>query len=213
MKPKLYSYFRSSCSYRVRIALYLKKIDFTYEAIHLLKNGGEQHQDSFQKISPLSQLPCLEHEGRALFQSLPIILYLEEKYPEPSLLPKTAFEKSQILSVCESINSSIQPLQNLSVLKFLEANWQGDKNKWVQHWVHQGFSSLETFLKTTAGDFCFGNQISCADIFLIPQIHSAKRFKVDMKKYPLLTKIEKQCLCLEAFQRASPENQPDSPPS
>lgn len=209
MKVKLYSYFRSSCSYRVRIALYLKKIDFVYQAVHLLKDGGEQHQPKFTKISPLSQLPCLEMDGKFLYQSLPIILYLEDKFPQPALLPKTSFERMEILSFCESINSFIQPLQNFSVLKYVEEVGL-DKKQWTQKWINKGFDALEKLLQNKSGSFCFGNNLSCADLFLIPQVYNAKRFEVNMDKYPLIQKIENHCLTLEAFQKASPSKQPDS---
>ena len=211
MKVKLYSYFRSSCSYRVRIALYFKNIPFIYQPIHLVKSGGEQNQDDFKKINPFSQIPCLEHNDKILFQSLPILLYLEDLYPQPALLPQDPFLKSEILSVCEVINSFTQPLQNLRVLQFLEKNFKADKKKWSHHWIQKGFISLESFLKTKSKQFCFGNDLTLADLFLIPQIYNAKRFELDMKDFPTLSQIEKNCLNLESFQKALPENQPDAP--
>ena len=211
MKVKLYSYFRSSCSYRVRIALYLKKIDFVYQAVHLVKDGGEQFKEDFKKINPMSQIPCLEHNGKTLHQSLPIILYLDEEFPEPALFPKTNFEKTEVLSFCESINSFIQPLQNFSVLKYIEQEFEADKKKWCQKWIARGFDSLEVLLKNKSGKFCFGDTLTCADVFLVPQVYNARRFEVDMKKYPTLEKVEQHCLSLEAFQKSIPENQIDAP--
>ena len=211
MKVKLYSYFRSSCSYRVRIALYLKNIPFTYQNVHLIREGGEQYKKEFKKISPLSQVPCLEHNNKTLFQSLPIILYLEENWEEPALLPKESFLRAEILSVCEVINSFIQPLQGLSILNHIEKNLKSDKKEWAKAWIIKGFSSLENFLKTRSQTFAFAKTLTCADVFLIPQIYNARRFEVDMNLFPILSKIEKTCLTLPAFQKALPENQPDSP--
>ena len=207
----LYSYYRSSSAYRVRIALYYKKIKFEYKAVHLLKDGGEQFQEGFKKMSPLSQAPCLKHEDKVLTQSLPILLYLEELKPEPALLPQDSFKKAEILSFCEMINSGIQPLQNLSVLKYLGKELQADKKSWSHYWIKKGLQACEDFLKSKAGSFCFSDKLSLADLFLIPQIYNANRFEVDMKAFPLLQKINKNCLELEAFQKARPENQPDRP--
>ena len=207
----LYSYFRSSCSYRVRIALYTKNIPFTYKPVHLIRNGGEQFQKNFQQINPFAQVPCLKHEGKYLTQSLPIILYLEELWPKPSLFPKDTFQKAEVLSVCEMINSSIQPLQNLQVLKTIDKTLKGDKFKWGQFWIEKGLSTLETFLKPRAGDFSFGNSLTAADLFLVPQIYNAKRFQLSLAIFPTLEHIYSQCMKLKAFQKAHPDNQPDSP--
>ena len=207
----LYSYYRSSSAYRVRIALYLKKIDFHYRAVHLLKEGGGQYQDSFKKINPLSQVPCLEHKDKFLTQSLPILLYLEELWPQPALLPNSSFKKAEVLSFCEMINSGIQPLQNLSVLRYVENKLSFDKIKWSQYWIDKGLAGCESFLKNKSGEFCFSNQVTLADLFLIPQLYNAKRFQVDVKPFPILEKINKNCLSKEYFQKALPEHQPDCP--
>ncbi|MCZ0933400.1 MAG: maleylacetoacetate isomerase [Oligoflexia bacterium] len=208
----LYSYYRSSSAYRVRIALYFKKIEFHYQAVHLLKEGGEQFQDSFKKINPLSQVPCLKHKDKVLTQSLPILLYLEELQPELALLPKNPFQKAEILSFCEMINSGIQPLQNLSVLKYIESKIQSDKLKWSQYWIEKGLTACEAFLKNKSGAFCFSNQVTLADLFLIPQLYNANRFQVNIRQFPTLEQINKNCLLEEYFQKALPENQPDVPP-
>ena len=210
-KLTLYSYYRSSSAYRVRIGLYFKQIDFQYQAVHLLKEGGEQFQESFKELSPLSQVPCLQHKNKILNQSLPILLYLEDLKPEPALLPQELFQKAEILSFCEMINSGIQPLQNLSVLKYIESKLHSDKVKWSQHWIKQGLQAFELFLKDKAGDFCFSDQITMADLFLIPQLYTANRFQVDINEFPLLSKINKNCLSKDLFQKALPENQPDFP--
>ena len=217
MEPlRLYSYYRSSCSYRVRIALYYKELDFEYKAIHLIKNQGEQFTELYKKLNPLSQVPALEHGEKVLTQSLPILLYLEDIKPIPALLPIDPFQRAEALSFCEMINSGIQPLQNLSVLKELDSRFKADKKEWSRYWIEKGLSACEKFLKSKArGEtnllYCFSNQLSLADLFLIPQIYNAHRFGVDMKTLPLLQQINKHCLSLEAFQKALPENQPDIP--
>ncbi|MDE0092712.1 MAG: maleylacetoacetate isomerase [Oligoflexia bacterium] len=207
----LYSYYRSSSAYRVRIAFYFKQIEFHYQPVHLLKKGGEQFQDFFKGINPLSQVPCLKHKDKILTQSLPILLYLEELQPEPALLPKDSFQKAEVLSFCEWINSGIQPLQNLSVLKYIENEIQFDKVRWSQYWIERGLTACEEFLKNKAGSFCFSNQVTLADLFLIPQLYNANRFQVDIKQFPLLDKINRNCLAMGYFQKALPENQPDAP--
>lgn len=207
----LYGYYRSSCSYRVRIGLYFKELPFHYESVHLLKSGGEQFQEDFKKINPSSQVPCLKHDEKFLSQSLPILLYLEELKPEPALLPNDSFQKAKVLSFCEMINSGIQPLQNLSVLKYIENEIQADKLQWAGHWIKKGLSVCESFLKAHAKSFCFGDELSLADCFLIPQIYNAGRFKVDTKEFPILERINQYCLKIPAFKKALPENQPDAP--
>ena len=207
----LYSYYRSSSAYRVRIALYFKQIDFQYQAVHLLKEGGEQYQESYKEMNPLSQVPCLQVKDKILTQSLPILLYLEELKPEPTLLPKEPFKRAEILAFCEIINSNIQPLQNLLVLKYIESEVHADKVKWAQHWIKKGLIACEAFLKNKSGAFCFSDQLSLADLFLIPQLYNANRFQVDINEFPLLAKINKNCLLKDYFQKALPENQPDFP--
>ena len=207
----LYSYYRSSCTYRVRIGLYFKELAFNYQAVHLVKSGGEQFQPEFKKMNPFCQIPCLKHNENILNQSLPILLYLEELKPEPALLPTDLFQKAEVLSFCEMINSGIQPLQNFSVLKYVENNIKFDKQEWAKHWIEKGLNSCESFLKSRAKSFCFGEQLSLADLFLIPQIYNAQRFEIDIKLFPTLKKINEHCLKLPAFIKALPENQPDAP--
>lgn len=206
----LYSYYRSSSAYRVRIAFYFKQIEFRYQAVHLLQKGGEQFQEGFKKMNPLSQVPCLKHGDKTLIQSLPILLYLEEIQPKPALLPEDAFQKTEVLSFCEMINSGIQPLQNLSVLKYIEKELSLDKIKWSQYWIEKGLQACESFLQNKSGDFCFYDQVTLADLFLIPQLYNANRFQVDITQFPVLERINKNCLAKEYFQKALPESQPDA---
>ena len=210
---KLYSYYRSSCSYRVRIALYLKKIQFDYIAIHLLKDGGEQHNKSYQSYHPLSQVPCLVHQDKTLTQSMAIIQYLDTIQTEPCLFPKDPYKKAVILSVCEVINSGIQPLQNLSVMQYLKNVYklnEEQRKKWTQFWISKGLSAIETLLEKNNNCWSDHN-ISAAELYIIPQVYSARRFDVDMQKYPRLLELDKRTSALPAFQKAHPDNQPDTP--
>lgn len=211
----LYNYFRSSPSYRVRIALHHKNIPFTYQAVHLLNNGGEQHSEAYKKINPQEEVPTLVHDGKVLSQSLPIVEYLEELFPQPALFPKTPYERARVRQFCENINSFMHPLGNLKVTQYLEkkhAYTTAQKEEWIQHWMGMGFAALEKFLEQTAGTYCFGDQVTAADIFLVPQIASAKRFNVKMDAYPLINRIEANCLKVESFQKAHPFKQVDTPP-
>lgn len=207
----LYNYYRSSTSYRVRIALHHKGIPFEYRAVHLLKNGGEQHQEAYRKINPLGEVPTLVHGDKAIGQSFAILEYLEEVFPQNALLPKDPWARGRIRQFCENINSFIHPLNNLKVQQYLAEKHhysQEQKEEWIALWSHQGLKSLEKMVEGES--FCFGSQVSLADVFLIPQLFSAQRFKVDLTPYPKLRKINDFCLNLEAFKKAHPSQQPDS---
>lgn len=212
-KPILYSYWRSSCSYRVRIAMAMKGMAYDYRAVHLVKDGGEQHSDTYKALNTMEQVPTLQHDGQTLSQSMAILLYLEAIAPEPSLLPGGAAQRAQILSLCEDINAGMQPIQNLSVLQFLDQHWQvgGEgKQKWGYHWIHRGFTSLEKRMQATAGTYSFGDTVTLADCLLIPQIYNALRFKVDMDAFPTLKRVNETCLALDTFIQAHPDQQPDA---
>ncbi len=210
----LYNYFRSSPSYRVRIALYHKGLHFEYKAVHLLNNGGEHHTAEYKKINPQEEVPSLIHDGNVIAQSVAIIEYLDEVFPQKHLLPNSAVLRAQVRQFCENINSFMHPVCNLKIQQYLEVKHgygPSQKEDWIQHWSKQGFEALEKILQKNCGKFCFGDEVTSADLFLIPQVFSAKRFKVDMSAYPLINKIEKNCLDLEAFKKAHPMNQPDTP--
>lgn len=213
-KPQLYNYFRSSTSYRVRIALHLKQIEFEYIPVHLLKNGGEQHSEEYKSLSPLSEVPTLIIDGNTISQSFAIIELLEELHPEKSLFTKNIFLNAKIRQFCENINSFMHPLGNLQVLQYLENAHEYNleqKEAWVQHWLNKGFSALEKMLKKTSGRFSFGDELTAADVFLIPQIFTAERFKVQMDRYPLCMKINSTCQQLDCFKKAHPLRQMDTP--
>lgn len=211
---ELYNYFRSSTSYRVRIALHFKNLSFEYHPVHLLNKGGEQHADNYKRWNPMAEVPTLIHEGKSIAQSVAIIEYLEEVFPKPALLPSSPLLRAQVRQFCENINSFLHPLSNLKVLQYLEKSHQYDqtkKDQWVNHWAQKGLTALENTLKQTAGTFCFGDQVTAADVFLVPQIFSAERFHVPLENFPICKKINAHCLTLEPFKKAHPYRQVDTP--
>lgn len=211
----LYSYYRSSCAYRVRIALHFKELEFEYRPIHLVRDGGEQLKSDYLALNPLGQVPCLVHNGKTLSQSMAILLYLDTVYPDKTLFPTDPFDRAQVMQLCEAINSGIQPIQNLAVLKALEADFGANgeaKGHWAHYWIARGFKAFERMLEKTAGDFCFGNKVSAADALLVPQVYNANRFKVDLTAYPKISEIWQRCETLEPFKKALPEVQIDAPP-
>jgi maleylacetoacetate isomerase len=209
---KLYSYWRSTAAYRVRIALNIKQLDYEYKAVHLVKDGGEQLKSAYQAINPLSLVPALEtNDGHILTQSLAIIDYLQEAYPQNSLYPDDVVLKAQAKAMALSIACDIHPLNNLRVLKYLKnESWQqGQVDRWYAHWIHQGFTAIEHTLKTSAGNYCFADKASVADIFLVAQVYNANRFNIPLDNYPLISRINNYCLQQKVFGDATPEQQPD----
>jgi len=209
----LFNYWRSSSSYRVRIALHLKGLDFEYRPIHLVKNGGEQHSAEYLRLNPKAEVPFLQHGEFGLSQSVAILDYLEQIFPTPALLPAEIQKRARCLEIVEVINSGIQPLHNLRVLKNLEqmAGFDEAKKKlWMQTYIQKGCAALEHLLSKTAGDFCIADQVSWADACLVPHVYSAKRFEVDLTSYPKISSINERCLKMPAFQKAIPENQVDA---
>ena len=212
---KLYTFFRSSASYRVRIALNLKGISYEQAAIHLRRGGGEQLTAAYKAINPQALVPALEDGGRIFTQSLAIIEYLEEKYPNPPLLPKDPADKAIVRSMALVIACEVHPIQNLRVLNHVKATYnQTDEqvNKWAQHWIDLGLSALEQIIlaQPKRGKFSFGDTPTLADICLIPQLGNARRCGCDLSKYPAILAIEKSCNALPAFANAAPEKQPDA---
>ncbi len=210
----LYNYFRSSTSFRARIALYHKNLAFEYRAVHLVDNGGEQNAESYKELNPMGEVPTLIHDNKKIGQSMAIVEYLDEVFPQNPLFPKDPLGKAHVRQFCENINSFMHPLGNLKVLQYLEQEHQytqEQKEAWVSYWNRRGYLALEKILTKTAGKFCFGNQITAADAFLIPQMFTSLRFNVDLTDFPLCQKVYQECKSIEAFQKAHPLNQPDSP--
>ncbi|WP_017772632.1 maleylacetoacetate isomerase [Paraburkholderia kururiensis] len=212
---QLYSYFRSSASYRVRIALNLKGLPYDYVPIHLLRGGGEQFSSAYRKLNHDAIVPTLVDDGHALQQSLAIVEYLEETHPTPPLLPATAVDRAHVRSIALQIACEIHPLNNLRVLKYLKHTvgvTDDVKDAWYRHWVEAGFETLEARLAGDArtGKLCFGDTPTLADICLIPQVFNAQRFKVDTARFPTIQRIYDHAAQLDAFERAAPGQQPDS---
>jgi maleylpyruvate isomerase len=210
---KLWSYWRSSSAYRVRIALGLKGLPFEYAAVHLIRDGGQQHQPDFVALNPLRQVPVLELEDGAqtirLVQSMAIIQYLDELFPEPPLLPASPADRAHVRALAEVVNAGIQPLQNTST--FAELKKHGIATEpWAEAFVSKGLAALEQLARERAGSFLFGNRVSLADIYLVPQLYNARRFGVPLDAFPTLTRAETSAQALPAFQAAAPDAQPDA---
>jgi len=210
---KLYSYFRSSAAFRVRIVLNLKQLPYDIVPVHLVKNGGEQHLPAYLAKNPMGLVPCLEEDAVILTQSTAICEYLNEAYPEPPLLPQNLKERALIRSVCSLVACDIHPVNNLRILNYLTKTLDHDeaqKNTWYRHWIGEGFSALERQLEPGAGLYSFGNTITMADAFIVPQVLNALRFKCPMDAYPTLQRVYDNAMLLGAFERAAPAAQPDA---
>jgi len=199
----LYDYFRSSASYRVRIALNLKKLDYQLTQIHLLDDGGQQHTAAYTQINPQALVPCLNHDGAIITQSLSILEYLEETFPSPALLPKERQARAYVRSIAQSIACDIHPLNNLRVLNYLNKLGlpSDDKPKWVDHWLNLGLTALEKKAEKSIfrGKCFYQDQITFAEICLIPQLFNARRYHFDLTSFPFLLSIEQHCSLLPAF--------------
>lgn len=209
---KLYDYFRSTACYRVRIALNLKNIAYETMNIHLVNHGGEQHSPEYQAINPQQLVPSLEVNGQVISQSLAIIDYLDETYPNPPLLPQAPWDKATIRSLALIVACDMHPLNNLRVLNRLKEQFQASESQvteWYHHWLKAGFDAFEAKLQHIKRQqlFCFGDTVTLADLCLIPQVYNANRFHFAMDNYPLINEINTHCLTLEPFQKAIPEAQ------
>jgi maleylacetoacetate isomerase len=210
----LYTYFRSSAAYRVRIALHHKRIPHENKFVHLLKGGGEQFTADFARLNPSQEVPVIVHNGRSLSQSMAIIQYLENVNPALPLFPQDPFDRAQVVRLCEMVNSGIHPVQNLKVLKELETRFGLDtagKQAWAKFWIERGLASLEKALESCAGTYSFGGEFSAADAFLVPQVFGAKRYQVDLIQFPIVKRVYERCLQLPAVRTAHPAHQPDTP--
>lgn len=213
-KLDFFGYFRSSSAFRVRIALNLKKVPHNYHAVHLINNGGEQRKEEYRKINPMGEVPGIHDNGFSLGQSMAILFYLDDKFPDPRLFPSDPQQKARVIELCEFINSGIQPLHNLIVQQELEKRYGVDsvgKEDWIQHWIRRGLTTVERTLVQTAGSFSVGGQVSAVDCYLVPQYRASQRFGMDLTSFPTVTRVAESCLKLEAFQKAEAKNQPDAP--
>lgn len=209
---KLYSYFRSSSSYRLRIALNLKGLDYDIVPVNLV--AGEQRGEAYRAVNPQGLVPALDTGDAQLVQSTAILEWLEEQYPEPPLYPAEALARARVRSLCQHIACEIQPLNNLGVLGYLRETLGQDEdavNRWYAHWVTRGFESLEA--AAPADGYLGGTAPGMAEVFLVPQLYNARRFAVDLAPFPRLVAIDARCADLDAFARAHPDRQPDAPPA
>ena len=212
---KLYTYAQSSAAYRVRIALNLKDLKPDYEFVHLLKDGGQQHAASYRALNPQELVPTLDVDGHHLGQSLAIIEYLDETHPNPPLFPKAPFNRARVRQIAYAIASDIHPVNNLRVRQYLKTvlNVSDEAgNVWYRHWIELGFNAIEAMLSGSrdTGRYCHGDQVTLADICLVPQVANARRFNVPLDTYPTIVRIDEALRKLPAFVAAAPEKQADA---
>jgi maleylacetoacetate isomerase len=211
---KLYTFFRSSASYRVRIALNLKGVAYESQPVHFRRDGGQHRSAAFLEINPQGLLPALEDEGEVLTQSLAIIEYLDAKYPEPRLIPAAPLARARVQALAQIVACEIHPLNNLRVLAYLRDELEADESEvrsWYRHWVGESFAPLEALVsRSSGGRYCYGDAVTLADVCLVPQVYNARRFDCDLSRFPTLARIAGALEREEAFVKAAPENQPDA---
>lgn len=213
---KLYGYFRSSASYRIRIILNLKNLP--HEHIAVMLNRGAQHGDDFRSINPMGLIPVLETDDALVAQSPAIAEFFEEQYPQPPLLPGGHIERAHVREMMHTVGCDIHPLQNLRVLNYLRSEFEQDDagvERWCQKWMGDGFAAFEQLAKARSanGQYAFGDQVSLADVWLIPQVYNARRFNLDLTPFPTIISIDKHCQTLADFSRAHPSKQEDAIPA
>ena len=209
---KLYTFFRSSAAYRVRIALNLKDLPYEMVPIHLTKDGGQHRKPEFQAVNPQMRVPTLElSSGEILTQSLAIIEYLNDINPEPPLLPADALERAKSRAIAQIIACDIHPLNNLISLQYLKRHLKHEQpeiDAWYHHWVIEGFKAIEAMI--APAPYACGAHVTLADICIVPQVYNARRLKVPLDRFPKIVAVDAACLKLPAFDKARPENQPDA---
>ena len=217
---KLYDYWRSSSAWRVRIGLHLKGVTYERRAVNLIAPGpiaGEQHAPAYTSLNPLGQVPLLELEAREagdspirhIAQSMAILEFLDELFPQPPLLPADPLLRARTRQLAEMVNAGIQPLQNLSTTEYVKHELSGDAGAWCRHFVPRGLAALEAVAAPTAGAFLVGDAVTLADLYLVPQLYAARRFNVDLSVFPTLLRVETTCAALPAFIAAHPDQQPE----
>jgi maleylacetoacetate isomerase len=208
---KLYSYFRSSAAYRVRIALNLKGLSYEIIPVHLTRGGGEQRRPEYRDINPQKRVPALAVSGEVLTQSLAIIEYFDETQREPPLLPADPLVRAKVRGVAQAIACDIHPLNNLIVLQYLKRTLGQEQetiDEWYAHWIVEGFEAVEAMIRP--GPYAFGAQVTLADVCIVPQVANARRYKVPLERFPRIAGVDAACQKLAAFERARPDNQPDA---
>ncbi|TVR03064.1 MAG: maleylacetoacetate isomerase [Deltaproteobacteria bacterium] len=214
MDIELYSYWRSSASWRVRIALALKGLPYRTSPVHLVRDGGEQHADRYRALNPMREVPTLLVDGVAIAQSAAILEFLEERFPEPALLPGDAHQRAHARRLFEIVNSSIQPLQNLRVLQYVDSTFQvgsAGRADWARYWISLGLDGLEPVLSSRAGRHAVSDTVSIADLAIVPQVYNARRFDLDMARWPCIARVDAAASEHPAFVAAHPDRQPDAP--
>jgi len=214
----LYTYWRSSAAYRVRIGLALKGLEYASEPVHLVQDGGQQHAAAFAALNPQELVPVLRHGDQVLRQSLAILEYIDEAWPEPALLPADAGGRARVRALAQAIACDVHPLNNLRVLQYLERELDvaaPAREAWVRHWIGSGLDAVEKLLAGDPGTgaFCHGDAPGLADCVLVPQLYNARRFGLDVAGWPVIARIDAACAALPAFAAAVPEAQPDAPRS
>jgi len=212
---KLYTYFRSSAAYRVRIALNLKGLDYEAVPVHLVRDGGQHLLEPYLALNPSGLVPTLQDDSLLLTQSMAILEYLEEVHPQVALLPKDAIGRARVRELCQIVACDIHPVNNLRILKYLVKHLGHDeavKTDWYRHWIIEGFRSLEAHLARNPGTglFCHGDTPTMADCFLVPQVFNAQRFDIDVTAYPTIARINDHCVEVAEFKAAHPSRQVDA---
>ena len=209
----LHGYWRSSCTWRVRIALAYKGVDYESVPVHLLREGGEQHASEHRRLNPMAQVPVLVVNGTPLAQSMALLEYLEEVYPTPPLLPRDPLVRARARQIAETINSGIQPLQNIGVMRRLQSDFHADAaaaQAWSRTWIAHGLTAVEALVTAYGGGCCVGDEVTFADLCLVPQLFNARRFSVDVTPFPNLLRVESGLSSHPAFEAAHPSRQPDA---
>ncbi|SFW41048.1 maleylacetoacetate isomerase [Luteibacter sp. UNCMF366Tsu5.1] len=217
MSLVVYTYWRSSAAYRVRIVLNLKGLDYEARPVHLVNEGGEHLKPAYRAVSPQAQLPTLLDGDRVVRQSMAIMEYLDETRPTPALMPADPAGRAKVRELMQAVGADIHPLGNLRVLKAIETEFGADqaaKEAWSRRWIKNGFDGIEQVMSDgTSGRFSYGDTPTLADACLVPQFYNAVRWGVDLAPYPTIRRVVEACQALDAFRKAAPEAQPDAPKS